>query len=261
MLLLFGLQRTTGIAGSLLLNLEAPLTLVLAIGLFGEHLQARLVVAAASVFAGAAFVTADPGRSYATVAGALAIGAACLAWAIDNNVTQRLSSRDPLRLAQVKTGAATAGLGLISVVSRSRFPTARFAACALVAGAIGYGVSIVLDVHALRLLGAAREAVLFATAPFVGAIVAIVLLSERPTPGIGVGAVLMVLGVATYVSERHEHPHAHAPIEHEHVHEHDAHHAHEHDPASLERHSHPHLHQETQHAHPHASDVHHRHGH
>jgi drug/metabolite transporter (DMT)-like permease len=261
LLLLIGLQHTTGMAGSLLLNLEAPLTLILAIGLFGEHLQPRLLLAAAVVFAGAAAVTVDPGPSSASLGGTVAIVAACAAWAVDNNVTQRMSSRDPLRLAQVKTGAAAAGLGVIALVTHSRFPDARFAGFALALGAIGYGVSLVLDVHALRLLGAAREAVFFATAPFVGAALAIPLLSERPTTGIAVGVVLMLAGVAAFVAEHHEHAHVHAAVEHEHLHDHDIHHRHRHDQLPGDRHSHTHKHLETDHAHPHTPDSHHRHPH
>ena len=261
LLLLFGLHRTTGMAGSLLLNLEAPLTVLLAVAFFGEHLSARLLVAAGAVFAGAGFLATDPGRSYATAAGALAISGACLAWAIDNNITQRLSLRDPIRLVQVKTGVAAAGLGVISVATDSRFPPLRFAVVALAVGALGYGLSIVLDVYALRLIGAAREAALFATAPFVGALLAIPLLSERLTAGIGVASALMISGVAAFVWERHEHLHVHAPIEHEHVHEHDEHHHHAHDRAPAASHSHLHWHEPAEHAHPHASDAHHRHSH
>lgn len=261
LLLLYGLQRTSGIAGSLLLNLEAPLTLLLAVLVFGEHLSTRMTLAATAMFAGAGLVTADPGRSYASVAGALAIAGACLAWAIDNNLTQRLSLRNPVQLAQAKTATAAAGLAVVAVATGSTFPPWRIGMVALAVGALGYGFSIVLDVVALRLIGAARESALFAVAPFAGALVAIPLLSEHLTTGTGVAAVLMVLGAVAFVSERHEHLHEHEAIEHEHVHEHDAHHRHVHEEIIEGRHSHPHRHEETVHAHGHASDVHHRHGH
>src|SRR5512138_2668805 len=40
-LFLFGLSRTSGAAASLLLNLEAPLTIAVAVALFGESLTRR----------------------------------------------------------------------------------------------------------------------------------------------------------------------------------------------------------------------------
>ena len=49
----------------------------------------------------------------------------------------------------------------------------------LLLGLVSYGVSLVLDMRALRLLGAAREAGFFSIAPFVGAIAAVPILGEQ----------------------------------------------------------------------------------
>ncbi len=81
----------------------------------------------------------------------------------------------------------------------------------------------VLDTHALRLLGAAREAAYFATAPFVGALVAIPVLGERFQALEWVAGALMVAGVLLLLRERHGHAHTHEALEHEHLHVHDAH--------------------------------------
>src|SRR5207302_4669223 len=43
-LLLFGLRRSSGMAASLLLNLEAPLTALLAVALFGEQIGRRALL-------------------------------------------------------------------------------------------------------------------------------------------------------------------------------------------------------------------------
>lgn len=72
-----------------------------------------------------------------------------------------------------------AGLALAGMIEPSAPPTKGMAA-ALVLGAFSYGVSVVLDAHALRILGAAREAAFFATAPFAGAVLAIAVRGERP---------------------------------------------------------------------------------
>ena len=56
-LMLYGMSRTSGVTGSLLLNLEGPATIVLAVALFGEHLGRREMTAAALVIAGAGLLT------------------------------------------------------------------------------------------------------------------------------------------------------------------------------------------------------------
>lgn len=159
----------------------------------------------------------------------------------------------------------TLGAGICSLVLAlllgQRITSARAAAAALVVGAFSYGISILLDAYALRYVGAAREAAYFATAPFIGALVAIPLLHERPGTLEVVAMLAMAIGVAALLSARHAHFHAHETIEHEHVHVHDDHHGHPHeaDIEAGEPHSHVHVHVPLTHDHPHVSDTHHRH--
>jgi drug/metabolite transporter (DMT)-like permease len=261
-LMLFGLQRVSAVTGSLLLNLEGPFTAVIAVGLMREHLGRREMFAAATVMLGGVLVSFQPGYVGGNWIGAVEIGAACLSWGIDNNLTQRVSLRDPVAVARIKTLAAGSCVLVIALFQRSgAIPAAPSLVCAGAVGALCYGVSIVLDVKALRVLGAARESGYFATAPFVGALLSIVVFRELPKLSELAGATLMIIGVAILVRERHGHLHAHERMFHEHLHVHDEHHQHEHDSLAAVPHSHPHMHSPSTHDHPHVSDVHHRHTH
>lgn len=260
-LMLYGLARVSGVAGALLLNLEAPFTILVAVSLFREHLGRRGVAAAVLIVAGAAVLGYRPGELHADWRGVLCIAGACLSWALDNNLTQRLSLRDPLVVVRIKALGAGACTLAIAVLFGERLPATSAVAPALVVGALSYGLSIVLDMYALRLLGAAREAALFATAPFLGAAAAVPLLGESlRVPDLS-AMVLMALGVALLVTERHSHVHTHEELEHDHLHVHDEHHQHEHDGPFTEPHSHMHRHATLTHDHPHVPDVHHRHRH
>jgi drug/metabolite transporter (DMT)-like permease len=262
-LMLVGLGRVSGTVGSLLLNLEAPFTIALAVVFFREHLGRREAFAALVIVAAAALLSFQRGEVHADWLGVLALAGACLSWGVDNNLTQRLSLRDPVALVQVKALGAGACNVALALVLGAKVPGARHL---LIAGAVGlacYGVSLLLDVYALRLLGAAREAALFASAPFVGALASVIILGERLSVR-EVGALLiMALGVVLLVRARHAHPHTHEPLEHDHLHAHDEHHQHEHPPGmdTAEPHSHPHHHAPLTHDHPHVSDLHHRHRH
>lgn len=259
-MMLFGLERVTGVTGALLLNLEAPLTLLLAVAFFGEHLGRYGTLAAVFILGGAVFLKLEPGRLGADTVGVLLLAGASACWALDNNLTQRLSLKDPFAIVRVKTLAAgTVNLVLGLVVSNGKVPATGSVAAALVLGALSYGLSVVLDAYALRLLGAAREAAYFATAPFVGALGAVALLGDRLHASDAAAMGAMAIGVALLLREKHDHRHVHGRIEHEHMHEHDAHHQHGHAPDL--RHSHAHLHEELDHAHPHLPDAHHRHEH
>ncbi len=262
-LMLVGLGRVSGSVGSLLLNLEAPFTIALAVAFFREHLGRREALAALVIVSAAAVLGFQGGEVHADGLGVLALAGACLSWGLDNNLTQRLSVRDPVVLVQVKAlGAGVCNVALALALG-AQLPSGQHL---LIAGAVGlacYGVSILLDVYALRLLGAAREAALFASAPFVGAIASMIILEERLTVRELGALVMMVLGVVLLVRARHSHLHTHAPLEHDHLHTHDEHHQHEHPPGmdTAEPHSHPHRHAPLTHDHPHVSDLHHRHQH
>lgn len=263
-LMLLGLQRVTGVTGSLLLNLEAPLTVLLAVAFFGEHIGRHAISAIVFIVGGAAVLKLEDQKLGADTLGVALLAAACLCWALDNNLTQRLSLRDPFAIVRVKTlvaGAVNVTLGM--VVLGGEFPPITYVVGGLVIGSLSYGVSVVLDAYALRWVGAAREAAYFATAPFVGALASVVLLDDTLRWFDVIAMVCMAVGVLLLLRERHGHRHEHEALDHEHLHIHDDHHQHAHqvsDPPG-EPHSHRHHHARLTHDHPHVSDAHHRHSH
>jgi drug/metabolite transporter (DMT)-like permease len=202
-----------------------------------------------------------PGTVQGDVWGVFAVAGACAAWAVDNNLTQRLSLRDPLAIVQAK-GLVGGSLALVLAgVAGSALPAAGTVAWGLLLGFLSYGVSVVLAVHAMRRIGVARQAALFAMAPFIGVLVSVAVLGDRPGPRELGAMTLMVVGLWCFLRERHAHRHAHVPMRHDHRHVHDAHHQHPHDANAPpgEPHAHEHAHGALEHDHPHAPDLHHRH--
>jgi drug/metabolite transporter (DMT)-like permease len=260
-LMLTGLQRLPAVSAALLLNLEAPLTMIIAVLFFREHLERREAAAAALVVLGAAALAYRPEEIGADLIGVAAIAGACVSWGIDNNLTQRISVRDPTAVAIVKTMGAGAFTFALALLTGQPAPGGRALPAALAVGSVSYGMSIVLDTYALRHLGAAREAAFFATAPFAGALLSIPLLRELPAPTDYLAAALMAAGVILLLRARHSHSHTHEEMVHDHVHVHDEHHRHLHDGPVREPHAHVHRHESVTHQHPHISDAHHRHPH
>ncbi len=262
-LLMYGLAAGTAVQSSLLLNLEGVFTALLAWSLFRESFDARIAVGMAAIAGGAAVLSWKPAQSLVLDGSALLVAGACLAWAIDNNLTRRVSGGDPLQIAALKGIVAGSVNVLLAMVQQAPWPTPAAMVGAGVVGFLGYGTSLVLFVLALRLLGAARTGAYFSTAPFVGAIAGALVLHEPLTWRIFLAAVLMGAGVWLHLTERHDHEHQHEPLEHTHAHIHDEHHQHPHAPGAPlgEPHSHVHLHEPLRHSHPHFPDLHHRHHH
>jgi drug/metabolite transporter (DMT)-like permease len=264
-LLMLGLARTSAATASLLLNLEGVLTALLAWIAFRENADRRIVTGMFLIVAGGVVLSWSPGAGGATggSAGTLGIAAACLCWAIDNNLTRKVSATDALFLGASKGLVA----GAVNTALSGWFESAPVAwgsaPWAMLVGFFGYGLSVVLFVLALRGLGAARTGAYFSTAPFIGAAIAVVAFREPITMMLLMAAALMAAGVWLHLTERHEHEHTHEPMEHAHSHVHDAHHQHEHDFPwdGQEPHAHPHRHEAMTHVHAHFPDIHHEHRH
>jgi len=107
-LLMSGLRTTPASAASLLLNLEGVFTAPLAWFVFHEKLDRRIALGFALIVAGSVLLSWEGGAGGRLVLplGVLAVVAACLSWAVDNNLTQKVSGADPVGLAAIKGGAA-----------------------------------------------------------------------------------------------------------------------------------------------------------
>lgn len=262
-LLMVGLARMPASGASLLLNAEGVFTALLAWFVFRENFDRRIALGMALIVAGAVVLSWPGDARFGAAWPALAVLAACLCWAIDNNLTRKVALADPTWIAAVKGLAAGAVNLAIALSAGAALPTLAETAGAMLIGCFSYGVSLALFVLALRHLGTARTGAYFSVAPFFGAVVAILLLGEGVDARLLAAGALMALGVRLHLTEQHSHWHTHEPTEHEHEHTHDEHHQHEHDApvAPGTRHTHRHRHDALDHAHEHFPDAHHRHDH
>lgn len=262
-LLMQGLAQGTAVQSSLLLNLEGVFTTLLAWSIFREHVDMRITVGMTAITGGAMVLSWEPGARLALAPSALLVIGACLAWAVDNNLTRNVSGGDPVQIATVKGIAAGSINVVLALADGARWPPPTAILAAGGVGFLGYGTSLVFFVLALRLLGAARTGAYFSTAPFLGAVAAVLALNEPVTARLFIAAALMVAGLWLHLGERHGHEHVHEPMGHEHLHRHDEHHQHEHPPGTPpgEPHSHRHEHAPLRHTHRHYPDLHHRHPH
>ena len=261
-LLMLGLTQTSGASASLLLNVEGVLTAVIAWVVFKENADRQIVLGMVAIVAGGVLLSWEPGGA-ALSTGALFIFGACLCWAIDNNLTRKVSTNDAMLVAGLKglvAGACNTGLALAQGASLPELPTV---GASLLVGFFGYGLSLTLFVVGLRILGTARTGAYFSVAPLFGVLISLAIWSSAPVPLFWAAATLMALGVWLHVRERHLHEHSHEPLEHVHPHRHDEHHQHTHDFDwdSAEPHAHQHRHEVLTHKHPHYPDIHHRHAH
>lgn len=187
---------------------------------------------------------------------------ACVFWGLDNNLTRDVEELSSTVLAGIKGfGAGIFNIALALVFSPGS-ATGHQVVGALMTGALSYGLSLVLFVEALRRIGSARTTTFFAIGPFIGTLLSVAMLGERPPVAYWFAASLMIAGILLLYREMHRHLHAHEVIAHSHKHIHDEHHRHDHPEMEAgEPHEHFHVHEQITHSHVHWPDIHHRHAH
>jgi drug/metabolite transporter (DMT)-like permease len=264
-LLFKGLLLTTSSGASIMLNLELIFTSLIAWVIFKEHTGGRFWAAAALVVSGAVLLSVDfSDFSFSPGKGALLVALSAFFWGLDNNLTAKLSVKDPVAIALIK-GLAGGSINLALAFWAGELvwsPSLLLPGLAL--GAFSYGASLVLFIKAMRGLGAARSGAVFGAYPFFGAALSVIFLKEPLSGPLAAAFILMALGFYLVVSERHGHEHEHGELNHEHLHAHDdLHHSHAHGGgrAPAGPHTHPHAHTPASHTHEHLPDTHHRHRH
>ncbi|WP_213990723.1 DMT family transporter [Sodalis sp. dw_96] len=261
-LLMAGLNAMPASGASLLLNAEGVFTALLAWFAFKENVDGRIALGMAAIIGGTLVLSWPGGAHFAGIWPVLAIMGACFAWAMDNNLTRKVSLTDAGWLAAIKGLVAGAVNLCLAFAVGMTLPSWPYLLVALTVGFLAYGVSLTLFIIALRHLGTARTGAYFSVAPFIGVLLAIIM-GDPVTFRMIAAGMLMALGLWLHLTERHRHEHGHEALLHDHEHSHDEHHQHSHPASEMSsgRHRHPHYHPPLVHTHPHFPDSHHRHTH
>jgi drug/metabolite transporter (DMT)-like permease len=263
----WGLRHTGGTAGSLLLNLEAVFTVLLAWLVYREPIGRRVAAALTLMALGGGALALDAvGSTPWSLLGVATIVAATLGWAVDNTLSRGLAQQAPVLVIGWKGALGAIATATAGYAAGEQLPPLRDALLLLGCGASGYGLSLRLYLLAQRRMGAARTGSIFAVAPFMGAALGWALgdrdRGHTHAAGTAVATLFFAGGLWLHLTERHHHAHVHAALEHDHPHRHDdGHHDHVHDPPFQGEHSHVHRHERVEHDHDHAPDIHHDHVH
>jgi len=260
-LLLLGLRIASAASVSLWLNLELVATAVLGRLFFNDHLGKYGWYGVIGIVA--ASIILSFGQSASGIWAGLLVLGACICWGLDNHFTALIDGITPSQSTLWKGAIAGTVNLLIGIYFYPYEATAIITLGALLIGVLSYGASITLYIASAQNMGATRAQMFFASAPFFGAALSVIVLGEKISGLQIISAALFVISLAALIKDRHLHKHSHEAMSHEHSHSHDdGHHDHNHNDLDLsDRHSHWHEHEPQEHAHPHWPDLHHRHEH
>ncbi len=193
-LLLLGLRSATPENVSLLNNFEIVATSLIALLIFGEKISARLWWAIGLITLASGILSFESVRAMDFSLGSLLVILAACCWGLENNCTRKLSEKDPMQIVVVK-GLCSGGMSLmIGLISGERIESFAIVLGALALGFVAYGLSIFTYVYAQRYIGAARTSAYYAVAPFIGAILSLIIFRQLPGVAFVIAAAVMAVG-------------------------------------------------------------------
>ena len=192
--LLFGLNATTAANASLLNNFEIVATAIISLMVFKEKISIRLWFGILFVTLSCGILSFEDVSSLRFSYGSLFVLLAAICWGFENNCTRKISSKDPLQIVLLKGIFSGIGSLVIGFCIGERMATLWSIVAVLCVGFVAYGLSIYFYVYAQRLLGAARTSAYYAIAPFIAAILSLIIFREIPDITYFVALMLMISG-------------------------------------------------------------------
>ena len=192
--LLFGLNSTTAANASLLNNFEIVATAIIALMVFKEKISTRLWFGIFFVTLSCGILSFEDISSLRFSYGSLFVLLATICWGFENNCTRKISSKDPLQIVLLKGIFSGIGSLIIGLFIGEQIEALWSIVAVLCVGFVAYGLSIYFYVYAQRLLGAARTSAYYAVAPFIAAILSLIIFREIPDVTYFVALVLMIVG-------------------------------------------------------------------
>jgi drug/metabolite transporter (DMT)-like permease len=168
-LLMLGLKSTGPETTSLLNNFEIVATALFALFFFGESISSKLWLGIIFIFAASVLLTFENPENLTFSGGAILVWLATICWGLENNLTRKMSTKDPSQIVVLKGWFSGIGSILVAWISQTLVWDLVPSLLALLLGFVAYGLSIFLYVHAQRRLGAAKTSVFYAVAPFLAA--------------------------------------------------------------------------------------------
>ncbi len=201
-LLMLGLTRISAETASLLVNFEIVATTVVALAIFKEKVSGRLWLAIFLVVIASLLLSVQGNLSTLTLSpGALLVLGATMCWGFENNITRRLSGKNPIQIVVVKGFGSGLGALLVALISRQTQGTGLGIILAMLLGFVAYGLSIYFYIKAQRDLGAAKTSAFYSTAPFFGVLISLILYRDLPSAQFWVALGIMVLATILTVKD------------------------------------------------------------
>lgn len=179
---------------SLISILEIGFTIVISHFIFKTKISKNLIIAVILVSIGGILLSFDSSTEFKLSIASMLTVFATACWGLENNLTAKVSDKNPLLLVFYKC-FAVAIFNLLFILNINIFELFINNWFLLVIGFFTYGISILYYVYAINYIGISKTSIVFSFSPVFGALISLILFKEKITIYFVISLILMLMGI------------------------------------------------------------------
>lgn len=179
---------------SLISILEISFTIVISHFIFKTKISKNLIIAVILVSVGGILLSFDSSTEFKLSIASMLTVFATACWGLENNLTAKVSDKNPLLLVFYKC-FAVAIFNLLFILNINIFELFINNWSLLVIGFFTYGISILYYVYAINYIGISKTSIVFSFSPIFGALISLILFKEKITIYFVISLILMLMGI------------------------------------------------------------------
>lgn len=179
---------------SLISILEISFTIIISHFIFKTKISKNLIIAVILVSIGGILLSFDSSIKFKLSIASMLTVFATACWGLENNLTAKVSDKNPLLLVFYKC-FAVAIFNLLFILNINIFELFINNWYLLVIGFFTYGISILYYVYAINYIGISKTSIVFSFSPIFGALISLILFKEKITIYFVISLILMLMGI------------------------------------------------------------------
>ena len=179
---------------SLISILEISFTILISHFIFKTKISKNLIMAVILVSIGGILLSFDSSTEFKLSIASILTVFATLCWGLENNLTAKVSDKNPLLLVFYKC-FAVAIFNLLFILNVNIFELYIHNWYLLIIGFFTYGISILYYAYAINFIGISKTSIIFSFSPVFGALISLILFKDKTTIYFVISLILMLVGI------------------------------------------------------------------
>lgn len=179
---------------SLISILEISFTILISHFIFKTKLSKNLIMAVILVSIGGILLSFDSSVEFKLSIASMLTVFATACWGLENNLTAKVSDKNPLLLVFYKC-FAVAIFNLLFILNINIFELFINNWYLLIIGFFTYGISILYYAYAINYIGISKTSIIFSFSPVFGALISLILFKDKIDIYFVISLILMLMGI------------------------------------------------------------------